>query len=349
MLSCYHPMLAYKKYDHDTGKYKVVILKKDASLSDEDFIRQQGELFLNSEYGEKVIQLPCGKCNGCRIDYSKNWATRCVLESTLYERNYFVTLTYDDEHLLSRCYRQNVEVDHVTGEVTDQFDSVSLNPDDLHRFMHDLRQLFDRKYGEQGIRFFACGEYGSKSKRPHFHLLLFNCNLRDLNLYKVSRGNSLFNSEDISKCWPYGFSVVGDLTYESCAYVARYMLKKVKGDPLYYERNGLIPEFVRMSRKPGIAKSYYDANSKKIYASDQIVIKTSKGAKEVKPPKYFDKMYEADCPEDFERIKDVRVRKGESFEKSVMSKTNVGSRKLYLYAREADLADKLTRLPRSLC
>lgn len=342
-------MIALKKFDFDTGKYSIKILKKDASLSDEVYIQKMSEYACNPDLGESVIQLPCGKCKGCRIDYSKQWATRCVLESLQYEYNYFLTLTYDDDHLLERCSRSNYQVDHMTGEVIEQFDSCSLNPDDLHRFMHDLRQLFDRKYGENGIRFFACGEYGSKTHRPHFHILLFNCNIRDLVIYKVSRGNTLFNSADITKCWPYGFSVIGDLTYESCAYVARYMLKKVKGDPGYYERNGLVPEFVRMSRRPGIAKSYYDRNSGRIYLSDQIIIKTAKGAREVRPPKYFDRMYEADCPEDFQRIKDVRVRKAEAMEKSVMSKTDVGSRKLYLFAREKDLEARLTRLPRTLC
>ena len=91
------------------------------------------------------IQVPCGKCLECRIQHARAWADRCVVEAKQYDDNYFVTLTYDDAHLPAKN---------------------SLVPDDLQKFMKRLRKHFPNNK----IRFFACGEYGDTSWRPHYHL-----------------------------------------------------------------------------------------------------------------------------------------------------------------------------------
>ena len=105
------------------------------------------------------VEVPCGKCLECRIQYARAWADRCVLEAKQYKYNYFVTLTYDDEFLPNRN---------------------SLEPKDLQLFIKRLRKHYAKKYPDLKIRFLASGEYGDKSWRPHYHIILFNCPIDDL-------------------------------------------------------------------------------------------------------------------------------------------------------------------------
>lgn len=151
------------------------------------------------------LQVPCGRCVGCRLERSRQWAIRVVHEASLHERNCFITLTYSDLHLP---------------------DDRGLHYDHFQLFMKRLR----KKYGD-GIRFYMCGEYGDKLGRPHFHACLFNHDFDDKKLWQTTpSGSRLFRSSDLESLWPYGFSSIGDVTFESAAYVARYIMKKVGGD-----------------------------------------------------------------------------------------------------------------------
>ena len=150
------------------------------------------------------LDLPCGHCIGCRLAYSKEWAIRCMHEASMHESNYFITLTYSPEFLPA---------------------NLSLDKRVFTLFMKKLR----KKFGE-GIRFYMCGEYGDKQGRPHYHAILFNIKFDDLKFYKKNKdGSILYNSETLSNLWGYGYAVVGNVTFESCAYVARYIVKKQKG------------------------------------------------------------------------------------------------------------------------
>jgi hypothetical protein len=70
------------------------------------------------------------------------------------------------------------------------------------------------------IRFFHCGEYGDKTRRPHYHALIFGYKV----LFKKQKSGDLFTSDMLAKCWGKGHCLVGDLTFESAAYVARYVV-----------------------------------------------------------------------------------------------------------------------------
>lgn len=317
------------------------------------------------------IDIPCGQCVGCRLDYSKQWATRCVLESLQYEHNYFITLTYNNEFLPQK---ENYVIDYETGEAGEKFYSAPLVPEHLTKFMKDLREYFRSHYEHVGIRFFACGEYGESSMRPHFHILLFNCPIPDLEFLKSSfNGDTYWTSEILDKIWsenvgkdengktiykPKGFVLVANLNYDTCAYVARYMLKKQKGfdDKLvqkgltvsFYDKLGLIPPFTRSSRMPGIAKDYYDKERDKIYEYDEIIITNGKGiAKKVKPPKYYDRLYDVDNPEDLQRVKNNRSESAENSLKQKLAKTSK-DKDTYLATQEDIRKDKMTRLLRPL-
>ena len=188
------------------------------------------------------VELPCGQCSGCRLERSRQWAMRCVHEAQLHEDNIFITLTYDNEHLPyggSLYYR------------------------DFQLFMKRLLVHADRHLKRHpGIRFYMCGEYGENFGRPHYHAVMFNYDLPDKKLFKMERGNPLYTSEILSELWGKGLTSVGGVTFQSAAYVARYIMKKVTGDAAedHYTRIDpetgevfeRVPEFTNMSRRPGI-------------------------------------------------------------------------------------------------
>lgn len=222
--------------------------------------------------------IPCGQCIGCRLERSRQWALRCVHEAKDHDKNCFITLTYDPKFLPK------------TGTLVKK---------DLQLFMKRLR----KKYGEK-IRFFACGEYGDKGERPHYHACIFNHDFEDKTLWSVRGEVNLYKSEELQKLWPFGFSTVGEVTFESAAYVARYCTKKITGEAAEEHYKGKIPEFVNMSRRPGIGRIHYDRYYKDIYSIDGVV----RNGLKLRPPKYYDKLYDAQFPQKMKEVKDKRIK-----------------------------------------
>lgn len=235
------------------------------------------------------LQIPCGQCVGCRLERSRQWAMRCVHEASLYEHNCFLTLTYDDEH-----------VPHDGG----------LHYSHFQKFLKRLR----RSNPDVNIRFYMCGEYGGKFGRPHFHACIFNFTFSDLELWRKSNsGFHLYRSAKLEQLWPFGFSSVGALTFESAAYCARYIMKKVTGDlaTRNYESVSTVtgeiyercPEFNKMSLKPGIGAGWYEKFNKDVFPHDRVVINGTPS----KPPRYYDKLYSRDDIDAFNDVKSKRV------------------------------------------
>lgn len=158
-------------------------------------------------YADIPIQVPCGQCIGCRLEKSRQWAIRCEHEASLYTNNCFLTLTYNDKYLPINN---------------------SLNLRHFQLFIKKLR----KKHGKN-IRYYHCGEYGELNLRPHYHALIFNFDFKDKIHYKTHKDNKYYVSKELDALWsdpetkePLGYCVIGDLTFESAAYVARYCLKK---------------------------------------------------------------------------------------------------------------------------
>lgn len=262
--------------------------------------------------GLSYIEVPCGKCLECRIQRTRQWADRCVLEAKQYKKNYFVTLTYDDNHLP---------------------DKNSLKPKDLQDFMKRLR----KKFKGVKIRFLACGEYGDLSFRPHYHLLLFNLPLKDLSYVfqhrdvidiDVKTGKNIYGpyqfdlrppkssqtlmfSRIIYDLWQYkGFISVDEVNYNTAAYVSQYINKKLDGSGAKkYEELGIIPPFLRMSNRPGIGAQYFDSHDE-IHNEDHIIIPGDGEAHISAVPRYFDKLFVKKYGDDvFSPIKIKRNRK----------------------------------------
>lgn len=233
--------------------------------------------------------LPCGQCVGCRLDRSRQWALRCVHEAKLYEHNCFITLTYDDDHLPK---------------------DGSLSHRDFQLFFKRLRKQFPNN----NIRYYMCGEYGELNGRPHFHAILFNHTFTDLFLHSKSpSGSHLFRSPTLERLWPFGFASIGAVTFESAAYVSRYVMKKVTGsladshyeriDPSTGEIIWLKPEYNRMSLKPGIGASFYHKYKSDIFPHDRVV----HDGTEHRVPRYYDKLLSRSNPELLEEIKSQRI------------------------------------------
>lgn len=251
-MNCVNPMAAV--YDEYTGKYRF-IGAANTFRSGNDYLHDKTQ---------KIVYVPCGQCYACRVARSRDWATRCVLEARAYgDKNSFITLTYDDEHLPS---------------------DMSLHKEDFQKFMKRLRKNTGQK-----IRYFMCGEYGSLFERPHFHACLFGYKPDDLQLWSVREGVKLYRSPMIEKCWKFGFSTVGDVTYESAAYVARYVLKKMTGECAEEHYHGRLPEYTNMSLKPGIGTAYFERYCQETYERDYVIIRD--GIK-CKVPRYFDDIYD---------------------------------------------------------
>lgn len=255
-MACFHPIYAVSFGLKDNGKQSLKILPRRADYSLE---------YLRDKFGDSLLCLPCGHCHGCAMDYAKAWSVRIMLESRLYDSNCFITLTFDDSNVP---------------------DSLEKRPFQL--FMKRLRQ-------EVGaVRFFASGELGDKNGRPHYHAILFGYDFPDKVFLKRSNGGQLiYRSPTLEKLWPFGISSIGDVSFQSASYVARYSVKK----KLSNKDSG---EFVLMSRRPGLAFASFNPE---LYISDKVYYKGHH-----KVPRFFDKIAENEDIIEYFYAKEMRLK-----------------------------------------
>lgn len=226
-----------------------------------------------------TLQIPCGQCAECRLKRSREWAVRCMHEASLHRDNCFLTLTYEED---------------IPG-------SVSLDYTHFQLFMKRLRSRFPK----DKIGFFTCGEYGETNPRTgevdggkyraHFHAILFGFNFPDRVPCRMLGRSDLYRSALLDELWRFGACKIGDVSFESAAYVARYAMKKVTGDlaPAVYtiitedgeciERR---PELLVMSKRPAIGRMWFEKFGKHVYAHDRVIAR----GKEMQPPRYYDKL-----------------------------------------------------------
>ncbi len=204
-------------------------------------------------------------------------------EASLHTLNCFITLTYSDVFLPP---------------------GGTLVRSDFQKFMKRLR----KRYSDVRIRFYQCGEYGEVNGRPHFHALLFGFDFPDKYPWSDRKGYPVWRSASLEALWPFGQSEVGSCTFESAAYVARYITKKVTGAGAadYYrsvdsdsgEIFDRIPEYTTMSRRPGIGRVWIDRFMDDVYPSDEVIVR----GKRCKPPRYYDVQFEALRPDSAEAV-----------------------------------------------
>lgn len=282
-MPCFKPLEGYISLSHKTknGKALIVFKRKDA-----------GNL-------SQPISIPCGRCTGCRIDKSRDWAVRCFHEASLFNYNSFLTLTYNDDYLPKHN---------------------SLVADEIAKFMKDLRrdiQGIDIVQGSKNpypIRYFGCGEYGEDFNRPHYHICLFNYDFLDRYYWTSINGKKYYRSDLLESIWTKGHSLISDVTFKSAAYVARYITKKMGGEKalahysvIDYDTGEIVgrrePEYVATSRMPGIGRRWIVKNHQEVYEKDYVTI----NGQIYSTPAYYDKVYSVIDPDDIKRVKRKRL------------------------------------------
>lgn len=217
----------------------------------------------------------------CRLEHSRQWAVRIMHEAQLHEHNWFITLTYRDA------------------------------PRELIKWhLQDFWKRL-RHYQKEQLRYFACGEYGDKTGRPHYHAALFNYNFTDLVKYSESKNSILWTSKHLDEVWGHGECKIGRLTQESAMYVASYVTKKVvrdkgKAEWALDEKTGELYErelpFARMSLRPAIGRSWISKYTNDVYNYDHVIVNGQPN----KPPRYYDKFLERHDPARLEKWKQQR-------------------------------------------
>lgn len=321
-MPCYHPLvgvdLGIRK---DSGKKLIRVLK---GREINDWQRKQVSL----------LPLSCGRCIGCRLERSRQWASRAVHEASLYPQNCFVTLTF----------REACPLD---GENIDP--TVSLHKYHFQRFVKRLRRQmalgllikkrkdkkgYVPKYQSPKIRYLHCGEYGENLGRPHHHAIFFNFDPPDKLYWKTKEGNRLYTSKLLEDLWSYGFVVIGDVSFESAAYVARYIEKKITGENAEGYYDGRKPEYSTMSRRPGLGNDWFKKYTDDIFPKDFVVIR----GKRSNVPKYYNKLYELTNPDEYGSIRTVRLNS---------AKQNVDNNTARLLAGETIKKAQMAFVPRN--
>lgn len=302
-MPCFHPLRAYRSTERtSTGKRAITFNPHKAYVEGSSFM------------------LPCGQCSGCRSGGSESWAIRAQHEARMHERNCFGTLTYSDDHVPLSF-------------------SVEKRPWQL--FM----KRFRAEVAVTGLKFMAVGEYGDESLRPHFHFIFFGYDFPDKRLWSRRGDHPVYKSELLEKLWPYGCSELGSVTAQSAGYCARYTAKKITGDqadehywrrsPVDGEMHRVEPEFMLMSRRPGIGASWFEQFSSDAFPSDFVLVD---GRKKRPPQYYLGKLGEAAQ----QPIK--RRRKAHA----VLPKVRANATKERLAVREFIHNDRMKRLIRPL-
>lgn len=200
-------------------------------------------LFLKNPLGSGVICVPCGKCEQCNKQKSINWSYRIMLEAKQYDKNdiAFITLTYDNDH-----------------------NDGLLHKKDFQKFIKRARKQFGEK-----LRYFGCGEYGARGKRPHYHLLLFGHNFAK-QLFYEKNGVKYYRSFELEKLWKNGYSILTDYDDATAIYLTKYLQKSIVK---YLEKNNIPREsypFLLQSRKPPIGYNFLETIKEKEIKEDKI-------------------------------------------------------------------------------
>lgn len=277
-MPCTEPKLMYKYGHTKNGKQKLVSKRP-----------------MYAPQNTETQLIPCGKCISCKLSHSKDWALRIQHEAQTSQKSAFLTLTYNNENLPA---------------------NKSVDKREVQLFLKKLRKRIQIE-----IRFFACGEYGdtkTTNHRPHYHIIILGYDFPDKKFYKTSSsGSKLYRSQLLETLWTKGFSDIGEVTFQSAAYVARYTLKKTKDKSAYQhidtqtgEYSQLLPQFILMSK--GIGKTWwkkYNTDTDKDFLTNQKHYKA-------KVPRYYDKLRDKQNPESLKHIKENRKTKAIEYNKT---------------------------------
>lgn len=262
-------------------------------------------------YRTDVMLIPCGQCIGCRIAQREDWTTRIEMEARGYPKDqvWFVTLTYDDDHVPGMIVKTGEilrKVQYTWKPGAERPESVQiLLYTDVQKFLKRLRKAT----GDE-LRYFCAGEYGEKTARPHYHLILYGWKPTDLEPIYKKRCNGYFTSETLCKIWGNGNVQIAQAVPETYRYVAGYVTKKMyeidgRKANNYYDLGQPKP-FAKMSLKPGIGDQWYKEHKEEIWKQGYIQCTNGKRAR---IPRFYEKQMEAEDPMRLWQIKKERQAK----------------------------------------
>lgn len=257
----------------------------------------------------------CGRCRACRRNQQLEWSFRAYVESLSYKNSVFITLTYNDEHLPKNA---------------------SLEPTAIADFIKRLRYYLDLQ--DVKIRYFGAGEYGEKGHRPHYHLIAYGISIDNPVFYDKFYSEKKCGYWCFCKAWrdkkgnPLGEVFLGDVTFGTCSYVAKYLLKKKTGKQgqRYYKTLGVYPEFTAVSRCPGLGYDYLKVNFDLIKSRGYVLLK---GHKVHLPRYYLEKVFENGTDE----REEIKMRNQECFRKSweeFFRRRKIGNKTEHQYMKE---------------
>lgn len=262
-MPCYTPLNGYR------SRHINSVLEGGVHVSN----GKRSVVFSRSEgFADLPISVPCGKCIGCVLARAAGWAVRATHESECHTDSIFLTLTYSDVRLP---------------------DPPIVSKEDLQKFLKRLRKRLEPAQ----VRYLACGEYGSFTLRPHYHLLIFGWRPDDAIFHADRPTGRVFISQSIFELWPFGLHEFGTVTPASAGYVARYTTKKLLVPPVGGE------EFLLQSRVPPLGIPWLAEHYREVYPADQVRL----GGKWYRPPTSYDKWMDVHHPDLFRRTRMKRV------------------------------------------
>ncbi|QXP08212.1 MAG: replication initiator protein [Arizlama microvirus] len=247
--------------------------------------------FQRHKPGDRELKVPCNQCGDCRTKRLSDWGQRCVHHASQFKENSFLTLTYDDANLP---------------------DNGSLYKPHLQGFFKRLRYHFPVRK----LSYYACGEYGERTQRAHYHVCLFNADFQDKIAFRKIGEHQLYLSAQLTEIWGHGNTSLGSLTYQTACYTAAYVMKRTlgKGCPKYVkldEETGLLTPLVQpfavMSLRPAIASDWMHKYHADIYGHNKDTI--VQNTKKLKPARYYDRIYDRINPDHMAEIKQERIAK----------------------------------------
>lgn len=235
-------------------------------------------------------------------------------EAQMHKHNCFVTLTYRPEDMPADG---NLDHRHVQLFLKQLRNTFNRQPHLFLQATGPQGQGVGEADGSKAFKYYMCGEYGEQFQRPHYHLCLFGIEFQDKKYLRLSStSHKLYISETLKKLWPHGYSSIGAVSFQTAAYIARYVLKKITGtqSKKHYEKidahTGEIikieKEYNQMSRRPGIGKTWLEKYTTDIYPHGQMIVR----GKKTNTPRAYDKWYAQQQPLNAEQLAYARYIEG---------------------------------------
>lgn len=316
---CTSPM--YGRWLPSEGKYKITSR------------RWTGEPI----YHPKDIAIPCGGCYECRLEKSRQWADRMMLELDHSKTAVFVTLTYSPDFVPVSMLDDNDEC------------IFTLNKRDVQLFLKRLRKRFEPRE----IRYYLCGEYGDTTNRPHYHAIIYGLSLSDFpdsfTVHRNDYNQYIYCSPMLAEIWGKGYASIANVSWQTCAYVARYTMKKLSGDMAdIYALRQQQPPFALMSRKPGIA-GYYPREHPDCYSKSYLYTRDDFGVTprtKMRVPSYIFHKLSLTNPALYDKIKSERRLSAKLSMDNQLADTDLGFVE-YLESKADESDVRARKLPRN--